>query len=215
MVAVVQRMVLQHIKPDTILVGHALENDLKALKVSAVQPMPEQAAVLAIHSSESASQCHDASCQQYCTHGPCVLGVAGSGTVSLHPQSVCVGSGCGPTTCPLVAFDRTGTRENECVGAGLLGLTGAFLDFAMVRYCTDLYCPVLYCVCGTSLALQICHCKVLDTAMLYPHPRGPPARSKLKVLATRVRMLLSLQCAELAPSPCHCIVKMLPVLLCC
>lgn len=144
MVAVVQRMVLQHIKPDTILVGHALENDLKALKVSAVQPMPEQAAVLAIHSSE-ASQCHDASCQQYCTHGPCMLGVAGSGTVSLHPQSVCVGSGCGLITCPLVAFDRTGTRENECVGAGLLGLTGAFLDFAMVRYCTVLICPVLSC----------------------------------------------------------------------
>jgi hypothetical protein len=33
----VQRMVLQHIKPDTILVGHALENDLKALRVSALQ----------------------------------------------------------------------------------------------------------------------------------------------------------------------------------
>jgi hypothetical protein len=29
-----QRMVLQHVKPDTILVGHALENDLNALKVS-------------------------------------------------------------------------------------------------------------------------------------------------------------------------------------
>lgn len=28
-----QRMVLQHVKPDTILVGHALDNDLKALKV--------------------------------------------------------------------------------------------------------------------------------------------------------------------------------------
>jgi hypothetical protein len=28
-----QRMVLEHIKPDTILVGHALENDLKALQV--------------------------------------------------------------------------------------------------------------------------------------------------------------------------------------
>lgn len=26
-------MVLEHIKADTILVGHALENDLKALKV--------------------------------------------------------------------------------------------------------------------------------------------------------------------------------------
>lgn len=31
---VLQRMVLQHIGPDTILVGHALENDLKALKAS-------------------------------------------------------------------------------------------------------------------------------------------------------------------------------------
>jgi hypothetical protein len=30
----VQRLVLQHVKPDTILVGHALENDLKALRVS-------------------------------------------------------------------------------------------------------------------------------------------------------------------------------------
>lgn len=30
---VLQRMVLEHVGSDTILVGHALENDLKALKV--------------------------------------------------------------------------------------------------------------------------------------------------------------------------------------
>jgi hypothetical protein len=35
----------------------------------------------------------------------------------------------------------------------------------------------------------MCHDKVLDTVALYPHPKGPPARSKLKVLATRVSLL--------------------------
>jgi hypothetical protein len=28
-----QRMVMRHVGPDTILVGHALDNDLRALKV--------------------------------------------------------------------------------------------------------------------------------------------------------------------------------------
>jgi hypothetical protein len=91
LVAVVQRMVLQHIKPETILVGHALENDLKALRVSALQAMSEQAAVLATHCSLVAE--YDGCCQQCCSDIPCGLVVAHSGTVSLHPQSVCVGSG--------------------------------------------------------------------------------------------------------------------------
>eukprot|EP00803_Ostreobium_quekettii_P005621 evm.model.scf_2414.1 EVM.evm.TU.scf_2414.1 scf_2414:2576-15092(+) len=34
-------------------------------------------------------------------------------------------------------------------------------------------------------AIKILHSKVLDTCHLYPHPRGPPARSSLKVLATK------------------------------
>lgn len=34
--------------------------------------------------------------------------------------------------------------------------------------------------------VQLCHGKILDTVALFPHPKGPPARSKLRVLATRV-----------------------------
>jgi RNA exonuclease 1 len=33
--------------------------------------------------------------------------------------------------------------------------------------------------------LQIIHANVLDTALLFPHPRGPPAKSALRVLASR------------------------------
>lgn len=32
-------------------------------------------------------------------------------------------------------------------------------------------------------ALQVCHMRCVDTALLYPHPRGFPLRRKLKVLA--------------------------------
>ena len=31
------------------------------------------------------------------------------------------------------------------------------------------------------LALRIVHARVLDTAIMYPHPRGPPYKSALKV----------------------------------
>lgn len=59
LVAVLQRMVLEHVKPDTILVGHALENDLKALRVRAHgQAMQAQgaAAVLGTHNSSRGAQ---------------------------------------------------------------------------------------------------------------------------------------------------------------
>ncbi len=32
---------------------------------------------------------------------------------------------------------------------------------------------------------QVVHSRVLDTALLFPHPKGPPFRSSLKVLAQR------------------------------
>ncbi|GLI65955.1 hypothetical protein VaNZ11_009636 [Volvox africanus] len=35
------------------------------------------------------------------------------------------------------------------------------------------------------LALRTCHGRVLDTAILFPHPKGPPFKSSLKVLARR------------------------------
>ncbi|GFR42691.1 hypothetical protein Agub_g3612 [Astrephomene gubernaculifera] len=34
-------------------------------------------------------------------------------------------------------------------------------------------------------ALRTCHGRVLDTALLFPHPRGPPFKSALKILARR------------------------------
>ena len=45
-------------------------------------------------------------------------------------------------------------------------------------------------LCGHSLendlkALKVVHSRLLDTVFLFPHPKGPPARSALKVLAQR------------------------------
>ncbi|KAL6763962.1 ribonuclease H-like domain-containing protein, partial [Haematococcus lacustris] len=34
-------------------------------------------------------------------------------------------------------------------------------------------------------ALKVIHARILDTALLFPHPRGPPAKSALRVLARR------------------------------
>ncbi|KAF6265013.1 ribonuclease H-like domain-containing protein [Scenedesmus sp. NREL 46B-D3] len=34
-------------------------------------------------------------------------------------------------------------------------------------------------------ALKMCHCRVLDTVALFPHPRGPPYKSSLRYLATK------------------------------
>lgn len=31
----------------------------------------------------------------------------------------------------------------------------------------------------------MCHCRVLDTVALFPHPRGPPYKSSLRYLATK------------------------------
>jgi RNA exonuclease 1 len=33
--------------------------------------------------------------------------------------------------------------------------------------------------------MQMCHCRVLDTVALFPHPRGPPYKSSLRYLATK------------------------------
>lgn len=45
-------------------------------------------------------------------------------------------------------------------------------------------------LCGHSLendlkALRVLHSRLLDTCFLFPHLKGPPARSALKVLAQR------------------------------
>ncbi|EFJ43182.1 hypothetical protein VOLCADRAFT_66232 [Volvox carteri f. nagariensis] len=34
-------------------------------------------------------------------------------------------------------------------------------------------------------ALRTCHGRILDTAVLFPHPKGPPFKSALKILARR------------------------------
>ncbi|WIA31649.1 hypothetical protein OEZ86_002529 [Tetradesmus obliquus] len=34
-------------------------------------------------------------------------------------------------------------------------------------------------------ALKMCHCRVLDTVALFPHPRGPPYKSSLRYLASK------------------------------
>lgn len=33
--------------------------------------------------------------------------------------------------------------------------------------------------------MQMCHCRVLDTVALFPHPRGPPYKSSLRYLASK------------------------------
>jgi DNA polymerase III epsilon subunit-like protein len=33
--------------------------------------------------------------------------------------------------------------------------------------------------------MQMCHCRVIDTVALFPHPRGPPYKSSLRYLATK------------------------------
>jgi hypothetical protein len=38
---------------------------------------------------------------------------------------------------------------------------------------------------GLPARSQMVHANVLDTAVMFPHPRGPPARSALRVLASR------------------------------
>jgi len=45
-------------------------------------------------------------------------------------------------------------------------------------------------LCGHSLendlkALKIVHTRVIDTSLLYPHPRGPPYKSALRHLTKR------------------------------
>ena len=57
--------------------------------------------------------------------------------------------------------------------------------------------PALYC-------LQIIHANVIDTSVLYPHPRGPPFKSALRVLASRhlLRTIQQGEPASAAVQPC-------------
>jgi hypothetical protein len=52
---------------------------------------------------------------------------------------------------------------------------------------------------SAPVVLQLCHARILDTVTLYPHPKGPPARSKLKFLATKVSM--SRRCRDVPGMP--------------
>lgn len=43
-----------------------------------------------------------------------------------------------------------------------------------------------YMSIGTlAISLQLVHANVVDTALLYPHPKGTPYKSALRVLASR------------------------------
>ncbi len=35
------------------------------------------------------------------------------------------------------------------------------------------------------IAMRIVHMRVLDTAIMFPHPKGPPHRSALRILASK------------------------------
>lgn len=68
-----------------------------------------------------------------------------------------------------------------------------------------------YAVCDCSVAacaVQLCHNKILDTVALYPHPKGPPARSKLRVLATRVSANSGCSCQVLLMMNCDMFVHL-------
>lgn len=149
----VQRLVLQHIKPDTILVGHALENDLKALKVR----LQAETCNIRLTSGcgSKSTGCAATMALPACSREiPCTLACAECRRallVSIFAYIACCGAVCLQTAAVHTVASVTHLTSNL--------------------------------VCN---ALQICHSKILDTVALYPHPKGPPARSKLKVLATRV-----------------------------
>lgn len=45
--------------------------------------------------------------------------------------------------------------------------------------------PALLSLCACTPPLQLIHANMLDTSVMFPHPKGPPYKSALRVLASR------------------------------